>query len=63
MLIVRDGETPYHQLTREEVRRWQIVDDEGVNGEKLAQKKQRLANTPYSDSWPRPRIGKKRATT
>ena len=47
MLIVRDGETPYHQLTREEVRRWQIVDDEGVNGEKLAKKKQRLANTPY----------------
>jgi hypothetical protein len=47
MLIVRDGETPYHQLTREEARRWQIIDDEGVNGEKLAQKKQRLANTPY----------------
>ena len=47
MLIVRDGETPYHQLTREEVRRWQIVDEEGVNGEKLAKKKQRLANTPY----------------
>ena len=38
---------PYHQLTREEVRRWQIVDDEGVNGEKLAKKKMLLANTPY----------------
>lgn len=47
MLIVRDGETPYHQLTREEVRRWQIVDDEGANGEKLAKKKMLLANTPY----------------
>ena len=47
MLIVRDGETPYHQLTREEVRRWQIVDDEGANGEKLAKKKMLLTNTPY----------------
>ncbi len=47
MLIVRDGETPYHQLTREEVRRWQIVDDEGVNREKLAKKTMLLANTPY----------------
>jgi hypothetical protein len=47
MLIVRDGETPYRQLTREEVRRWQITDDEGVNGEKLAKRKQRFATTPY----------------
>ena len=47
MLIVRDGETPYRQLTREEVRRWQIVDDEGANGEKLSKKKAILATTPY----------------
>jgi hypothetical protein len=47
VFIVRDGETPYHQLTREEVRRWQIVDDEGVNGQKLAKKKTLLATTPY----------------
>jgi len=47
MLFVRDGETPYHHLTREEVRRWQIVDDEGANGEKLAKKKTILATTPY----------------
>jgi len=47
ILIVRDGESPYHHLTREEVRRWQIVDDEGVNGEKLAKRKMLVANTPY----------------
>jgi hypothetical protein len=47
ILIVRDGETPYHQLTREEVRRWQIVEEEGANGEKLANRKQLLATTPY----------------
>jgi hypothetical protein len=47
MLIVRDGESPYHQLTREEVRRWQIVSQEGANGEKLAESRKLLANTPY----------------
>jgi hypothetical protein len=47
VLIVRDGETPYHQLTREEVRRWQIVDEEGAHGEKLAERKKLRANTPY----------------
>jgi hypothetical protein len=47
LLFVRDGESPYHQLTREEVRRWQIVEEEGAHGEKLAEKRQLLANTPY----------------
>jgi hypothetical protein len=47
MLFVRDGDVPYHQLTREEARRWQIVEEEGVNGEKLAKRKEILANTPY----------------
>jgi hypothetical protein len=47
MLIARDGDAPYHQLTREEVRRWQIVDQEGANGEKLVERKKSLANTPY----------------
>jgi hypothetical protein len=47
MFIVRDGEVPYRQVTREEVRRWQIIDEEGVNGEKLAKARQRVANTPY----------------
>ena len=46
-LFVRDGEVPYRQLTREELRRWQIAEEEGANGEKLAEKKQLLANTPY----------------
>ena len=46
-LFIRDGEAPYHQLTREELRRWQIAEEEGVNGEKLAEKKKLLANTPY----------------
>ena len=45
--LVRDGDTPYRQLTREEVRRWQIAEEEGANGEKLAERKQFLANTPY----------------
>jgi hypothetical protein len=62
MLIVRDGETPYTQLTREEVRRWQIVDDEGANGEKLAKKKSCWRTPRTSDSWPRPRNEKQRAT-
>jgi hypothetical protein len=47
VIFVRDGEAPYRQLTREEVRRWQIVEEEGANGEKLAAKKTRLAITPY----------------
>ena len=46
-LLVRDGETPYRQLTREEVRRWQIAEQEGANGEKLAEQKKLLAMTPY----------------
>jgi hypothetical protein len=46
-LFIRDGEVPYRQLTREEVRRWQIVEEEGVNGEKLAERKKLIANTPY----------------
>jgi hypothetical protein len=47
VIFFRDGEAPYHQLTREEVRRWQIVEEEGANGEKLAAKKTLLTNTPY----------------
>jgi hypothetical protein len=47
VVLVRDGESPYIQLTREEVRRWQIRDEEGSNGEKLAERKKLLANTPY----------------
>jgi hypothetical protein len=47
ILIVRDGETPYYQLTREEARRWTIVDQEGPNGEKLAKTKALRATTPY----------------
>ena len=46
-LFVRDGEVPYHHLTREELRRWQIVEREGRNGKKLAAQKQLLATTPY----------------
>ena len=46
-LFVRNGEVAYRQLTREELRRWQIAEEEGVHGEKLAEKKQLLANTPY----------------
>ena len=45
--FVRDGESPYTQLTREELRRWQIREEEGATGEKLAEKKKLLANTPY----------------
>jgi hypothetical protein len=47
MLFVRDGESPLHQLTREEVRRSQIVYLEGANGEKLAESRKLLAKTPY----------------
>lgn len=46
-LFIRDGEVAYHQLTREEVRRWQIVEEEGRQGEKLSQRRELLANTPY----------------
>lgn len=45
--FVRDGESPYTQLTREELRRWQIREEEGANGEKLAESKKLRANTPY----------------
>ena len=47
MRFVRSGEAPYLQLTREEFRRSQIVDEEGRNGEKLAKTKALLASTPY----------------
>ena len=45
--FVRDGESPYTQLTREELRRWQIREEEGASGEKLAERKTLRANTPY----------------
>jgi hypothetical protein len=45
--FVRNGEAPYLQLTREEFRRSQIVQEEGANGEKLAKTKKLLASTPY----------------
>jgi hypothetical protein len=45
--FVRDGESPYTQLTREELRRWQIREEEGADGEKLAERKKLQANTPY----------------
>lgn len=47
VILVRDGEAPYHQLTREEFRRWQIVDEEGSNGEKRAESKKLTEKTPY----------------
>ena len=47
VILVRDGEAPYHQLTREEFRRWQIVDEEGANGEKRAEHKKLIEKTPY----------------
>ena len=47
IVFVRDGESPYTQLTREELRRWQIREEEGANGEKLAERKKLQANTPY----------------
>ena len=47
VIFVRDGEAPYHQLTREEFRRWQIRDQEGANGEKLAETKKLREKTPY----------------
>jgi len=47
VILVRDGEAPYHQLTREEFRRWQIVEEEGANGEKRAERKKMIEKTPY----------------
>jgi len=47
VMFARTGEAPYVQLTREEFRRSQILEDEGANGEKLAKRKKQLANTPY----------------
>lgn len=47
VLFVRDGGSPWIQLTREEFRRWQIRDQEGVSGEKLAEARKLREKTPY----------------
>ena len=47
VIFVRDGEAAYHQLTREEFRRWQIVDAEGSNGEIRAERKKLIEKTAY----------------
>jgi hypothetical protein len=44
------GEPPWTPLTREQVRRVQIIDFEGQNGEKTAQYRQALQKTPY-ERW------------
>ena len=47
VIFIRTGESPYTQLTREEFRRWQILEEDGANGEKAAKAKNLLATTPY----------------
>lgn len=47
VILVRDGEAPWIQLTREEFRRWQIVEEEGSSGEKRAAYNKVIEKTPY----------------
>ena len=47
VVFTRDGENPWTPFTREEFRRWQILDNEGKGGEKRVAYRQSLERTQY----------------